>query len=148
MGSMNFSMHPLAAKYSEWKFDGEREYLANSDSYIFRNTFRDIALVARELGEGEGVKFQNECYDVGHLYNLKFCIDTGMFKPPVFIQFVLGNQGASAQIETISFHEAHRRSAVWRWLSLVGTRRCVADGLGGGRRDNGRQCVMVLRTRS
>ncbi|MDR6860368.1 uncharacterized protein (DUF849 family) [Variovorax guangxiensis] len=52
---MNFAMHPLAAKYSEWKFDGERDYLANSDSYIFRNTFRDIALVARELGEGEGV---------------------------------------------------------------------------------------------
>lgn len=47
-------------------------YLANSDSYIFRNTFRDIALVARELGEGEGVKFEHECYDVGHLYNLKF----------------------------------------------------------------------------
>lgn len=92
MGSMNFSMHPSAAKYSEWKFDGERDYLS-SDSYIFRNTFRDIALVARELGEGEGVKFEHECYDVGHLYNLKFCIDTGMFKPPVLIQFVLGILG-------------------------------------------------------
>ncbi|RST48660.1 hypothetical protein EJI01_25885 [Variovorax sp. MHTC-1] len=89
---MNFSMHPSAAKYSEWKFDGERDYLS-FDSYIFRNTFRDIALVARELGEGEGVKFEHECYDVGHLYNLKFCIDTGMFKPPVLIQFVLGILG-------------------------------------------------------
>ncbi|WP_409050723.1 3-keto-5-aminohexanoate cleavage protein [Variovorax guangxiensis] len=95
----------------------------------------------RPGGSGAGRRrgrFQNECFDVGHLYNLKFCIDTGMFKPPVFIQFVLGNQGASAQIWTISFHEAHRRSAVWRWLSLVGTRRCVADGLGRGRHGNGR----------
>jgi len=104
MGSMNFSMHPLAAKYSEWKFDWERDYLANSDTYIFRNTFRDIALVARELGESEGVKFEHECYDVGHLYNLKFCLDTGMFKPPVFIQFVLGILGGiGADLDNLVF---------------------------------------------
>lgn len=104
MGSMNFSMHPLAAKYSEWKFDWERDYLANSDSYIFRNTFRDIAMVARELGEGEGVKFEHECYDVGHLYNLKFCMETGMFKPPVFIQFVLGILGGiGADLDNLVF---------------------------------------------
>ena len=104
MGSMNFSMHPLAAKYSEWKFDWERDYLANSDSYIFRNTFRDIAMVARELGEGEGVRFEHECYDVGHLYNLKFCMDSGMFKPPVFIQFVLGILGGiGADLDNLVF---------------------------------------------
>lgn len=104
MGSMNFSMHPLASKYDKWKFDWEREYLANSDSYIFRNTFRDIAMVARELGDGEGVKFEHECYDVGHLYNLKFCIDSGMFRAPVFIQFVLGILGGiGADIENLVF---------------------------------------------
>lgn len=104
MGSMNFSMHPLASKYETWKFDWERDYLANSDAYIFRNTFRDIAMVAKELGEGEGVKFEHECYDVGHLYNLKFCMDTGMFKPPVFIQFVLGILGGiGADIENLVF---------------------------------------------
>lgn len=104
MGSMNFSMHPLAAKYNEWKFDWERDYLANSDSYIFRNTFRDIAMVAQELGEGEGVKFEHECYDVGHLYNLKFCMDTGMFKPPVFVQFVLGILGGiGADLDNLVF---------------------------------------------
>jgi uncharacterized protein (DUF849 family) len=104
MGSMNFSMHPLASKYDSWKFDWEREYLANSDSYIFRNTFRDIAMVARELGEGEGVKFEHECYDVGHLYNLKFCMDTGLFRAPVFIQFVLGILGGiGADVENLVF---------------------------------------------
>ena len=104
MGSMNFSMHPLASKYKNWKFDWEEEYLRNSDNYIFRNTFRDIALVAKELGEGERVKFEHECYDIGHLYNLKFCLDSGMFKAPVFIQFVLGILGGiGPEIDNLVF---------------------------------------------
>lgn len=104
MGSMNFSMHPLASKYKNWKFDWEEDYLRNSDNYIFRNTFRDIALVAKELGEGERVKFEHECYDVGHLYNLKFCLDSGMFKAPVFIQFVLGILGGiGPEIDNLVF---------------------------------------------
>jgi len=93
MGSMNFSFHPLANKYDEWKFDWEKDYLAESDTYIFRNTFRDIAQVARDLGQKHHVKFEHECYDVGHLYNLKFCMDQGMFKAPVFIQFIFGILG-------------------------------------------------------
>ncbi|WP_114970991.1 3-keto-5-aminohexanoate cleavage protein [Rhodoferax ferrireducens] len=104
MGSMNFAMHPLADKYKVWKFDWEEAYLRNSDTYIFRNTFRDIAMVAKELGEGEGVKFEHECYDVGHLYNLKFCLDSGMFKTPVFIQFVLGILGGiGADLDNLVF---------------------------------------------
>lgn len=93
MGSMNFSFHPLADRYKDWKFDWEEEYVRNSDTYIFRNTFSDIAYVAKELGEGHNVKFEHECYDVGHLYNLKFCMDTGLFKAPIFIQFIFGILG-------------------------------------------------------
>jgi len=93
MGSMNFSFHPLAKRYDEWKFDWEKEYVENSDTYIFRNTFRDIKTVATALGGEHDVKFEHECYDVGHLYNLKFCMDTGMFKAPVFIQFIFGILG-------------------------------------------------------
>ncbi|MCA8888364.1 MAG: 3-keto-5-aminohexanoate cleavage protein [Parvularculaceae bacterium] len=93
MGSMNFSFHPLANRYSDWKYPWEEEYVRNSDSYIFRNTFADIAKVAKELGGDHHIKFEHECYDVGHLYNLKFCMDAGMFKPPVFIQFIFGILG-------------------------------------------------------
>lgn len=93
MGSMNFSIHPLADRYKDWKFNWEEAYLRNSDTYIFRNTFADIAYVANALGEEHGVKFEHECYDVGHLYNLKFCMDTGMFKAPIFIQFIFGILG-------------------------------------------------------
>ena len=93
MGSMNFSFHPLAERYKTWKFDWEEDYVRNSDGYIFRNTFADIGFVARQLGEEHNVKFEHECYDVGHLYNLKFCMDTGLFKAPIFIQFIFGILG-------------------------------------------------------
>ena len=105
MGSMNFSFHPLAEKYQEWKFPWEQEYVANSDTYIFRNTFRDIAKVAHELGGDEHrVKFEHECYDVGHLYNLKFCMERGLFRPPVFIQFIFGILGGiGADVDNLIF---------------------------------------------
>lgn len=92
MGSMNFSFHPLASRYDSWKFDWEKDYVANSDGYIFRNTFADIEKVARTLAP-HNIKFEHECYDVGHLYNLKFCMDIGLFKPPIFIQFIFGILG-------------------------------------------------------
>jgi uncharacterized protein (DUF849 family) len=103
MGSMNFSFHPLADRYDEWKYDWEEEYVRNSDSYIFRNTFADIAKVARELGDLD-IKFEHECYDVGHLYNLKFCMDRGLFKAPIFIQFIFGILGGiGPEIDNLIF---------------------------------------------
>lgn len=92
MGSMNFSFHPLAERYREWKYPWEKDYVANSRNYIFRNTFGDIEEVARTLGPHD-VKFEHEIYDVGHLYNLKFCMEQGLFKAPIFLQFVLGILG-------------------------------------------------------
>ncbi|WP_299948768.1 3-keto-5-aminohexanoate cleavage protein [uncultured Ruegeria sp.] len=94
MGSMNFSFHPLANRYGDedWKFDWEKDYVANSDQNIFRNTFRDIREVAETLAPHD-IKFEHECYDVGHLYNLKFCTAIGLFKAPIFIQFIFGILG-------------------------------------------------------
>ena len=83
----------LADRYKNWKSDWEEGYLRNSDDYIFRNTFRDIARIARTMGEGHGTKFEHECYDVGHLYNLAHCIDAGLFKPPFFVQMIFGILG-------------------------------------------------------
>ncbi|SHH24160.1 3-keto-5-aminohexanoate cleavage protein [Cognatishimia maritima] len=104
MGSLNFSFHPLAKRYETFKHDWEEDYIKNSESGIFRNTFADIALAARELGEGHGIRFEHECYDVGHLYNLKFCMDQGMFKGSIFIQFVMGILGGiSAEIDNLVF---------------------------------------------
>jgi uncharacterized protein (DUF849 family) len=93
MGSMNFALYPMARRYKEWKHDWEQQYLLSSDANIFRNTFRDIERIYKDLGEGHGVKFEHECYDTGHLYNLAHCIDRGMFKPPVFLQLIYGILG-------------------------------------------------------
>ncbi len=92
MGSMNFSFHPLAKRYDSWKFDWEHDYVARSDSNIFRNTFADIENAAKQLAPHD-IKFEHECYDVGHLYNLRFCMDIGLFKAPIFIQFIFGILG-------------------------------------------------------
>ncbi len=103
MGSMNFSFHPLAKRYDTWKFDWEKDYVANSDGNIFRNTFKDIEEAATTLAP-HGIKFEHECYDVGHLYNLKFCMDIGLFKAPIFIQFVMGILGGiGADIDNLLF---------------------------------------------
>ncbi|MFN6976592.1 MAG: 3-keto-5-aminohexanoate cleavage protein [Gemmobacter sp.] len=103
MGSLNFAFHPLAERYTDWKQDWEQPYLAGSEAAIFRNTFADIRAVAEALGP-EGVRFEHECYDVGHLYNLKFCLDRGLFRPPLFIQFVMGILGGiAAEVENLVF---------------------------------------------
>jgi uncharacterized protein (DUF849 family) len=104
MGSMNFALYPMAARFKEWKYDWEEPYLLNSDANIFRNTFRDIEHIYRNLGEGHGVKFEHECYDVGHLYNLAHCLDRGLFKPPVFLQIIFGILGGiGADIDNLMF---------------------------------------------
>ncbi|MEM7269489.1 MAG: 3-keto-5-aminohexanoate cleavage protein [Pseudomonadota bacterium] len=103
MGSMNFSFHPLAKRYDDWKFDWEKDYVENSDAFIFRNTFKDIEEAATTLAP-HGIKFEHECYDVGHLYNLKYCMGAGLFKAPIFIQFVLGIMGGiGADIDNLIF---------------------------------------------
>ena len=93
MGSMNFSIHPAARRIKNWKYDWEKGYVEGTEDIIFRNTFRDIRRIMHELGEGCGTKFEFECYDLGHLYNLAFMIDDGLIKPPVFLQAIFGILG-------------------------------------------------------
>ncbi|KIC50980.1 3-keto-5-aminohexanoate cleavage protein [Tateyamaria sp. ANG-S1] len=103
MGSMNFAFHALADRYDTWKYDWEREYIAGSEANIFRNTFADIKQAATALA-GHDIKFEHECYDVGHLYNLKHCMEIGLFKAPVFLQFVFGVLGGiGAEVENLIF---------------------------------------------
>ncbi|MBN9077116.1 MAG: 3-keto-5-aminohexanoate cleavage protein [Rhizobiales bacterium 65-79] len=104
MGSMNFALHPMAKKFNEWKHDWEKPFLESSDDFIFRNTFRDIARVLRELGDGHGTRFEHECYDIGHLYNLAYFIDAGLVKPPFLVQSIFGILGGiGAEMENVMF---------------------------------------------
>jgi uncharacterized protein (DUF849 family) len=92
MGSMNFSLHPIAAKISSWRYDWEKDYVEGMEDMIFRNTFKDIKDILCEFRE-YGTRFEFECYDVGHLYNLAHFVDQGLIKPPFFIQSVFGILG-------------------------------------------------------
>lgn len=92
MGSMNFSIHPIARKITEWKHEWEKPFVEGMEDLIFRNTFKDIKRILQDLGE-HGTRFELECYDIGHLYNLAYFVDDGLIKPPFFIQSIYGILG-------------------------------------------------------
>lgn len=93
MGSMNFAIFPILDKMKELQHPWERDFIEGTRNNIFRNTFADIEQVLQRLGEGHGTRFEFECYEVGHLYNLKHFVDRGLVKRPIFLQFVLGVLG-------------------------------------------------------
>jgi len=92
MGSMNFGLFPMLARFEgKLKHEWEREYLGNK-GILFRNTFADIEHIITTLG-ANGTRFEFECYDTAHLYNLKHFHDAGLVKGPLFIQTVFGLMG-------------------------------------------------------
>lgn len=103
MGSMNFGIFPMLQKYDSWQHDWEPKFLEMTRDFIFRNTFADIERVLHELGEEHGTKFEMECYDLGHLYNVAHFVDRGLIKPPFFIQMIFGILGgAGAELDNLT----------------------------------------------
>ena len=102
MGSMNFGLYQILDKIKDWKYDWEPAYFEMTRDFIFRNTFKDIEWVLKNLGEDHGVRFEFECYDMGHLYNLAHFVDRGLVKPPFFVQTIFGILGGiGADIENL-----------------------------------------------
>jgi uncharacterized protein (DUF849 family) len=93
MGSMNFNIARAGDRIKEWKFAWEKPYLDNTDNFIFRNTFKDIEGIVERLGRAHGTRFEFECYDIGHLYNLAYCLDRKVVEPPLFVQSIFGILG-------------------------------------------------------
>ncbi len=92
MGSINFGLYPLLGKYKDFKFDWEREHLEATRDLVFRNSFKDIEFILETCYEN-GTRFEFECYDIAHLYNLAHFADRGLVKPPFFVQSVFGILG-------------------------------------------------------
>jgi uncharacterized protein (DUF849 family) len=92
MGSFNFNISGAGRRITEFRFDWEKPYLESTKDFILSNTFVQIERGMRELGE-LGTKFEFECYDVGHLYNLAHFADRGLVKPPLFVQCIFGILG-------------------------------------------------------
>ena len=93
MGSMNFNISRAADKITRWKHAWEKPYLENTDNFIFRNTFRDVEDIVQQLGRAHGTRFEFECYDVGHLYNLAYMLERKVVEPPLFVQTIFGILG-------------------------------------------------------
>jgi uncharacterized protein (DUF849 family) len=93
MGSMNFGTYTMIDRYKgKWKYDWEEDYLEASRNAIFRNTFADIETILRKMSD-VGTRFEFECYDVGHLYNLAHMVDRGLVHKPMYVQLITGTLG-------------------------------------------------------
>lgn len=92
MGSINFGLYHLLDKYKEFKFDWERQHLEATRDLVFRNSFKDIEYILQTCYDN-GTRFEFECYDIAHLYNLNHFAERGLVKPPFFVQSVFGLLG-------------------------------------------------------
>jgi len=92
MGSMNVGLFPMLARYRDLRHDWERSYLEGSRDLVFKNTFNDIEHILSTCRDN-GTRFEFECYDTAHLYNLAHFLDRGLVQPPLFVQTVFGILG-------------------------------------------------------
>ena len=92
MGTMNFGLFPMLNRFKEFKHDWERSYLEGSKDLIFRNTYGDLETVLTALSANQ-TRYEFECYDTSHLYNLAHFVDRGLVKAPFFVQTVFGILG-------------------------------------------------------
>jgi uncharacterized protein (DUF849 family) len=139
MGSINFGLFPMLKRYTEFKHDWEREHLARSTDLIFRNTFQDIEF-ALAACSGNGTRFEFECYDVAHLYNLAHFAERGLVKPPFFVQTVFGILGGIGTHPEDVMHMKRTADRLfggdYRW-SVLGTGKmqlpiaAMSAGMGG-----------------
>ena len=142
MGSMNFGLYPMLNRYKEFKYDWEKPYLEGTDDLIFRNTFKDIERILKELGEAHGTRFEFECYDVGHLYNLAHFLDRKLVQPPLFVQTIFGILGGiGADPENLTHMKRIADKLFGDDVLLVDPRgRAASDAAHHHGRDHGRQC--------
>ena len=92
MGSMNFGLFPMLKRFKSFRFDWEPQMLENSRDLVFRNSFADITYALNTLN-ATGARYEFECYDTSHLYNLHYFFQEGLVKAPLFIQTVFGLLG-------------------------------------------------------
>lgn len=92
MGSMNFGLFPMLARFTSFEHAWEQPFLDGSRDRVFKNTFADIEHILSTCAEN-GTRFEIECYDIGHLYTLAHFVDRGLVKAPFFVQSVFGILG-------------------------------------------------------
>ena len=115
MGSMNFGLFPMLNRFKDFKHEWERQYLESTRDLVFRNTFKDIEFALTALS-ANGTRFEFECYDVGHLYNLAHFAERKLIEPPFLVQHPRRHRHACGRRDA---HAAHGRPSLRRRLPLV-----------------------------
>lgn len=92
MGSFNAGVMRTDLRAS-WKHDWEKPFLDGFKGGVAANSFETIERILTEVGGAHGTRFEFECYDIGHLYALKYFADQGLVSPPFFIQCIFGLMG-------------------------------------------------------
>lgn len=92
MGSFNFNISGAGDRVEQFKYDWEKPYLEMTKDFILSNTFSQIERGVQELS-ARGTRFEFECYDLSHLYNVAHFADRGLIKPPFFLQCIFGILG-------------------------------------------------------
>jgi uncharacterized protein (DUF849 family) len=120
MGSMNFGLFPMLDRYPSFQHEWERTHLANKD-IVFKNTYADIERILKLCGD-QGTRFEFECYDTAHLYNLANMLERGLVRPPLFVQTVFGLLGGTgAGLEDLTHMHRTAQSLFgddWEWSVL------------------------------
>jgi uncharacterized protein (DUF849 family) len=139
MGSMNFGLFPMLERFKDLRHPWESDYLEGSRDLVFRNTFKDVEYALRAC-TGNGTRFEFECYDVGHLYNLAHFLDRGLVQRPLFIQTVFGILGGIGTHPEDVLHMKRTADRLfgqdYRWSVLGAGRKqlpiaAMAAGIGG-----------------
>jgi uncharacterized protein (DUF849 family) len=92
MGSMNFGLFPMLKRFKKFQHAWEPEMLEGSHDLVFRNSFKDIRYALDTLN-ATGTRYEFECYDTSHLYNLHYFWSEGLVQAPLFIQTCFGLLG-------------------------------------------------------
>jgi uncharacterized protein (DUF849 family) len=139
MGSMNFGLFPMLQRFKTFKHAWEPEMLGGSHDLVFRNSFKDIRYALETLNPTRA-RYEFECYDTSHLYNLHYFWKEGLVQAPLFIQTcfgLLGGIGAHPEDVMHMRRTADRLfGADYRWSVLAAGRNqmpvaAMAAAMGG-----------------
>lgn len=117
MGSMNFSLAPLAERIKDYQNDWEKPFLERTEDNIFANTFRSMRYFLETMNT-QGTRPELEVYDAGMVNNAAFMLNAGALKRPVYIQFVLGILGglpASVENLVLLYNQARLLLGEFEW---------------------------------
>lgn len=102
MGSINNGLFAGARRIKDYRFDWEKPFLEGGKSSYFENSFHNIETIMKRLGVEHGARFEFECYDLGHIYNLAYMLDQKLYEGPLFLQFILGILGGvGAEVDNL-----------------------------------------------